>query len=279
MKIKLLPASIILLFLFRLAYAQDTLKHKSHIHKYISDSAAKVHKPLAVIMPKYPRNGYVAVIGGMGLPLGAFASNEGAGTGTNFSISAAFPGTISHCGVAFKFDYGTNGFNTSRLEGIENNKAGFSNIRCTFPNGLGNCSYSSFLTGIYLTYPKKHITIDFRFLGGIMFARLPQININYYDETRDYSEINYQSASSATAFAIDLGFEVRYPVKPRFCIILSADYLHASPSFTMVNTGATLSSYGSIQDNTTGQETTVSQPFNLFNLSVGVGYTISAKKR
>jgi hypothetical protein len=216
-------------------------------------------------------------MGGLSFPLAAYASNEGAATGSVFSISAAFPGITSHSGIAFKFDYGVNGFNQTRLEGIENTIAGFSSINCTVPDP-GHCSYSSFLTGLYITYPKKHITIDLRFLAGVMVANIPEIDIIYNDQTGNNSGINEQGASTASAFAFDLGFELRYSIKPRFCIILSADYLHAVPSFTIVNTGSTLSSYGSIETNNGGTEVTTDQPFNLFNLSVGVGYVISAKR-
>lgn len=295
MNIRILLTIVVLFFLSQPLWAQDTVKHAAkHIHKtHINDSAQVAHskhdshikdtshvlKKRPVVMPKYPRDGYVAVMGGLCLPLAAYASNAGAATGSDFSISAAFPGITSHSGIAFKFDHGINGFNQSRLEGIENTVSGFSNISCTFPNGLGHYSYSSYLTGLYVTYPKKHITIDLRFLAGVMVANIPDIDITYYDEIKGNSGINYQGATTASAFAFDLGFELRYPFKPRFCIILSADYLHAVPSFTMVNTGSMLSSYGSIETNSEGTEVTTNQPFNLFNLSVGIGYVISAQKR
>ncbi len=294
MNIRLLLSIVILFFGVQYVHAQDTLKHVSKpVHKkHISDSShvsvphhlpvkkdtVVVHKQRPVIMPKYPRTGYVAVMGGMALPLAAYASDQGAATGSVFSLSAAFPGVISHGGIAFKFDYGINGFNKTRLEGIENTVSGFSNINCSVSDSLGHNSYSAFLTGLYLTYPKKHLTIDFRILAGVMLARIPEINTIYYDEARNNTGINQQAATSAAAFAFDFGFEFRYLVKPRFCIILSGDYLHAVPSFTVVNTGSQLTSYGSIEDNSAGTETTRSQPFNLFNLSLGVGYTISARK-
>lgn len=295
MNIRLIFSVIILFFVVHYGQAQDTPEHTGkHIHKKrvsdtnhvaasqhpsVNENTIQVHKQKPVVMPEYPRTGYVAIAGGMALPLAAYASNLGAATGSVFSLSAAFPGIISHGGIAFKFDYGINGFNKTRLEGIENTVAGFSNINCTVPDSLGHCSYSAFLTGLYLTYPKKHWTIDFRMLAGVMMARIPGIDIIYYDETRNNTGVNQQAATSAAAFAFDLGFEFRYPVKSRFCIILSGDYLHAVPSFTVVNTGNQLTSYGSIEDNSAGTETTTSQPFNLFNFSLGIGYTISAQKR
>ena len=230
-------------------------------------------------MPKYPRDGYVAVTGGIGLPLAAFASNLGAATGSAFSISAAFPGVISHWGIALKFDYGINGINEGRLDGIENNKSGFSNINCTVPDGLGHFSYSAFLTGLYLTYPKRHYTIDFRLLGGVMIAAMPNLTLTYNDESRGQSANFYQGQTSASAFAFGFGFEARVPVKHRFCIIIGGDYLHAVPAFNVITTGATLTSYGSIvSGGDGGDEVTTDHPFNLFNVSFGVGYIISAQK-
>jgi len=295
MNFRLLLSIIVFLLGIEHVQAQDSLKHTGkHIHKkHITDSSnasarshlsvkkdtIRGHRQIPVIMPKYPRTGYVAIMGGLGLPLAAYASDQGAATGSVFSLSAAFPGIISHGGIAFKFDYGINGFNKARLEGIENTVSGFSNINCTVSDSLGHCSYSTFLGGLYLTYPKKYLTIDFRMLAGVMLSRIPEIDIVYNDETRNNTGVNKQAATSGAAFAIDLGFEFRYPVKTRFCIILSGDYLHAVPSFTMVNSGSQLSSYGSIEDNSAGTETTRSQPFNLFNFSLGVGYTISAQKQ
>lgn len=292
---KVLLSTLVLFFLFHSVRAQDTVKHiGKHIHKtHLSDSAkaahsihesrikdtSKVRRSHAVILPKYPRDGYVAVTSGIGLPLAAFASDLGAATGSAFSISAAFPGVISHWGIALKFDYGINGFNKSRLEGIENTKTGFSNVNCTLSDTLGHCSYSAFLTGVYLTYPHKHYTIDIRVLVGAMISTIPALAINYTDETRGTSASSYQAQTSASAFAFGFGFEARYPVKPRFCVIASIDYLHAVPAFNVITTGATVTSYGSIvSGGDGGDEATTDHPFNLFNLSLGVGYTISAEK-
>jgi hypothetical protein len=112
-----------------------------------------------------------------------------------------------------------------------------------------------------------------------MFAQLPALTVTYNDEYSG-NTANYTTAgSSANAFAIGFGFEVRYPVKPRITILLSGDYLHAAPSFSIIRTGATLTSYGSIvPDNGNGQVNTTTQPFNIFSFSLGVGYTIFAQK-
>ena len=294
MRIRIFLTTIVLFFLFQPMPAQDTLKHVSKLtHKaHASDSAqvahsghkehvkdtAKSHKEHPVVMPKYPRDGYVAIMGGLGLPLAAFASNTGAGTGSNFSISAAFPGVVSHWGIAFKFDYGTNSLNKGRVDNIANNNAGFANINCTASDTLGHCSYSAFLSGLYLTYPHKHYTIDFRFLAGAMIATIPALTITYNDETAGNSASYTQATTSGSAFAIDFGFELRVPVKPSLSVFLSGDYLHAVPAFSIITTGATLTSYGSIvPDNGNGQEVTTDHPFNVFSLSLGVGYTLSAK--
>jgi len=285
MNIRVLITIIVLFFLVPSLRGQDTvkpvIKHKAKVthsnsQAHVSDTA-KLYKKKFVSMPLYARNGYIAITGGLGLPVGAFASNEGASAGGIFSISAAFPGVISHCGIAFKFDYGINGFNQSRLLGIVNNNAGFGNIVCSLPNGSGYCTYQTLLTGLYLTYPHKHITIDVRFLMGAMMASIPSLTVNYYDQTNFTSGNLNENASSATAFAIDFGVEARYPVKPKLSIILSMDYLHAVPTFTKVTTGAALNSDGNIIQGT-GQEIATDQPFNIFSFSAGIGYIISAQK-
>ena len=83
--------------------------------------------------------------------------------------------------------------------------------------------------------------------------------------------------SESTAFAIDFGMEVRYLLRPRLSIIASVDYLHAAPSFTVVTAGTIASSNGNLVNG--NNETVSSQPFDLYNLSLGIGYTISAQKQ
>src|SRR5580658_6320760 len=125
MNIRILLATLICFFLFQSVRAQDTVKHvaKSSKHSikhaasnggkdsakaaaakkdsYVKDTA-RSHKKDFVRMPKYKRDGYVALMGGFGLPAGEYASSGCASSGSVFSISAGFPGIISHCGIAFK---------------------------------------------------------------------------------------------------------------------------------------------------------------------------------
>lgn len=228
-------------------------------------------------MPKYPRDGYVAIMGGLGAPVGSYASAGFASAGDMFSICAAFPGIISRWGIAFKFDNGVNGVNQNEFLESLNNQIGNNNQFYSMIT-LNKFTYSSFLAGLYLTYPARRFTIDVRILAGVMMAYMPLETTNISDLSTGNNGSYSQSASSGSAFALDFGIEARYPVKPKFCIILGIDYLHAAPSFPIVTTGAILSSYGSsLQENEGGQEVTLDQPFSLFNFSLGVGYTISAK--
>jgi hypothetical protein len=286
-------AAIVLFFLFQSAHAQDTLKHTdSHKHKtHISDSAkvshlkheshfkdsTTTHKSEVSVMPKYPRDGYIAVMYGLAAPTGSYSQNEGAITGSDFSLSAAFPGIISRWGIAFKFDHGSNGINADRLSSTLTNNTGFANITCSLPYTLGHCSYSSYLAGLYITYPGNRLTIDLRILAGAMSATLPSVTAEYYDQTTGTDGLQYQGQTSGSAFAIDFGIEARYPVTHRLSVFGSIDYLHADPSFLIVTSGAAFASDGSIILGS-GQEVTSDQAFNLFNLSLGMGYTISAQK-
>jgi len=295
MKSKIILATFVLFFWGLVVHAQDTLKpihkhlHKAQIHadsanvshpshETLAKDTAKLHKQHANAMPKYPRNGYVALAYGLGSPAGAYAQNEGALTGSLFSLSAALPGIISHWGVALKFDHGTNNINAGRLSSTLTNNARFPNISCSLPFTLGHCSYSSFLGGLYLTCPSRHITIDFRLLAGTMISTIPSLAIEYFDQTTGTSSLQYQGEASGSAFAIDFGVEARYPIMQRLLIFMSMDYIHADPSFPFVTTGAELTSNGGIFQGS-GQEETASQAFSLFNFSVGAGYSISAKKQ
>jgi hypothetical protein len=274
---RILLTAIVLFFSFQSIQAQDTLKHVSkHVHKAkISDTSKVIHanhEKQPVVMPTYPRTGYVAISGGAGLPVGGFASGGFATPGTIGSISAAFPGIISRYGVAFKFDYGINSVNQPQLFELLSNEAASSNLK--FSGGvLNRYSYTTALTGLYLTYPSKKLTIDVRILAGVMFAVIPLETVNISNPANgNSSSVFYQAQSSGSAFAIDFGVEARYPVWHKFSVMLSMDYLHATPSYTDIGSGV------SVDANTQsyGVEN-ASQAFSLFNFSLGVAYSISAK--
>lgn len=300
MNIKTLFLCFIFSFLLHAAYAQDTVMHvdkstksgKKHIakiknndslkaltashEKYIKDTTKT--KPIQSI--KYQRDGFIAVGRGLGIPNNSFVSNGNAANGKVYSVSAAFPGIISHCGIAFKFDYGENRVNETQLQASLNsaNQANFPNINTTLAGAVGQYSYTTLLTGLCLTYPAKHLTIDARILGGVMFATIPNVSVGYYDVATGNTGTYYQATSSGNAFCFDMGIGIRYAILPKLCVMLTADYLTASPSFNYVTTGAGLSSDGSIIQET-GRETIVGQSFDLSNFTLSVGYTISAQKQ
>jgi hypothetical protein len=295
MSFKALFLSIISLFLFQSIHAQDTAKHveKSSKHKmkhaakdsskikitesvvHINDTA-RSHKKDTSSRHKYPRDGYVAINGGFGIPNGDFSSTGNATGGKIFSISAGFPGIISHCGIAFKFDEGTNGMNQTGLLGMLSSQNGFPNIHYSIAGVWGKYSYKTLLTGLYLTYPNKYFTVDGRVLFGAMFASIPSLSVNYKDSAGNTGTY-YQAKTSGSAFAMDMGIEVRYAVMAKLSVMLSIDYLHAVPTFNYVTTGAGLTPVGSIEQET-GRQASSDQPFDLYSFTLGVGYTIYAQK-
>ncbi|HTA28213.1 MAG TPA: hypothetical protein VK809_10510 [Bacteroidia bacterium] len=291
---------IISFFLLQSIYAQDTVKridkgtkaNKKHsIKKQRSDSLKSItarrekfvkdtsrRKP--VIMPKYLRDGYIAIGRGFGVPNNSFVSTGNAANGKVYSVSAALPGVISHCGLAFKFDYGSNGLNETQLQASlnSNNQASFPNINTSLAGAVGQYTYTTLLTGVCLTYPAKHFTIDARILGGVMFAIVPNLTVNYYDQTSGNNGVYYQATTSGNAFCFDMGIGIRYAVLSKLYVMITADYLTASPSFNYVTTGAGLSSTGGIVEEN-GRQSIAGQSFDLSNFTFGIGYTISAQKR
>ncbi len=287
MNSKFLPALFIFIFSIQSLQAQDSVKHKAkHNHSSKVSSASnsdtkdevKAKTPKPVVMPKYQRDGYVALSAGLGAPVGGYSGSGSAGSGSVFSISAGFPGIISHCGIGLKFDDGTNSINQGNFLNSLSNGLGFSNISYSFVGKVNAYSYKTLLTGIYLTYPGKTITIDARILGGVMFANVPSIAINMTDNTTGNMGAFYQGETSASGFAIDFGLDARYWVNRKFSVIFSADYLHADPSFLLVVTGAALNTNGEIAQEAGRETTASSQPFSLFSLSLGIGYNIMAQK-
>jgi hypothetical protein len=296
---KVILTTIVFFFLFQSLWAQDTVKHavksSKHIIKHTSaantnDSVKKAiakkeslardsvksHKKEFVKVPKYKRDGYVAIMGGLGLPAGTFASSGFASTGSVFSICAGFPGIISHSGFAFKFDAGTNSLNKSQYINSLNNQIGIQDLSYSFTGALEKFSYHTILTGLYLTYPAKHLTIDVRILGGVMMATYPSFEINILNSANGVNGTFYQSETKGDAFAFDFGMDARYLVIKNISIIFSADYLHAVPSFPNVESGIPTSLTGGVIPNE--EFGTTNMPYNLFNLSLGVGYTITALK-
>jgi hypothetical protein len=293
---RILFTILVSFFLFQSIQAQDTAKsinnNKHRNRNHINDSlkaarlmkrpkendTAKLHKTYSAKIPKYKRNGYIAILGGLGIPNNSFSSGGNAANGKIYSLSAAFPGVISNGGIAFKFDHGINGINETQLVESLNSQTASYNVNSSLTGTIGQYYYSTLLCGLYLTFPGKHITIDARILAGVMLAELPPITVNYNNQYSGNSGTYYQAITSGKAFAFDMGIEARYRVYERFCIILSADYLTAAPSFNNITTGAGLSSSGNIIQET-GRETIINQSFDLSNFSLGVGYIISAQKK
>jgi hypothetical protein len=287
---KIFLAFAVSLFLLQSVRAQDTVKHSSKKNKSVmkrTPESVETHKKDSgkarpVFVPKYARDGYVAVSGGLGAPSGNYLGAGCAASGTVYSISAGFPGIISHGGIAFKFDDGTNALNKNQFLESFSNGIGLTNMNYSFAGSVNPYTYKTLMTGLYLTYPAKNFSIDARILGGVMMATVPAMAVNMSDQTNGTSGIFYEGETSAAAFALDFGIQARYRVASKFCVILSADYLHADPSFLLVVSGAALNangtSTGTIIQETGRQTSGADQPFSVFNLSLGVGYTITAKK-
>ncbi|HTB30401.1 MAG TPA: hypothetical protein VK808_00130 [Bacteroidia bacterium] len=256
---------------------KDSTKAGSNKSEHHTNDSVKLHRTYVSAPPKYARDGYVAINYGFGLPSGDYKSTGNATNGQILSLSAAFPGIFSHCGIAFKFDAGTNGIDQTGLAGELNSQNTYPNIHYSVLGVWGKYSYKTVLTGIYLTYPSKHFTIDGRILIGAMFANIPALSVNYYDSSTKNRGTYQQAISSGSAFAMDFGIEARYEVKPKISILFSIDYLHAVPTFNFITTGAGLNILGNIVQET-GRQASSDQAFDLDTFTLGVGYTISAQK-
>lgn len=243
-----------------------------------NDSAVKHNPDSKKNKVKYAPTGYVGLSLGESYPKGNFLSNGYPSKGGMFSFSAAFPGIISRFGLQFKVDYGWNGVDKVKYLDSLKSIVGNPNLGYSMPTNSFNYTYKTIVMGLYFSLPiNNKFSIDARLLCGAMMATIPGLTIN----TLDYSNGNKITINtyetSGRAFALNEGISVKYIPIPQLSVMLSADNVSANPSFTLVGTGIAkdLNGYAT---KLAAQSETGNLVFHVLAISVGVGYTIQARK-
>lgn len=254
----------------------ETAVHKDSLIAVdsISDKTAqRQRKHVADSMKRRKREcfGYIAVNGGLGLPLSGYEAIGAAATGRDYSICAEFPGIASRYCWTFKFDYGENGINIPQyLHDASEYVSGAYQYSMNFP--VQSNSYYTMMMGISRILPVGRLTFDIRLLFGFLMGSLPENSYNVSDSSGNSLTLTRYS-SSAWALAIDFGIDVRYRINSGFSLLLNYDHLSASPYMTVVSTGFDNESFKT----TAPAMSSYTQQFALNNLTIGIGYTIAGK--
>lgn len=217
-----------------------------------------------------PPTGYFEVGFGAAQPIGRFSSEGGTGyggyalPGTNFNLSFGLPIMHSNFGVAIMYNYAWNAFDIDNY---------VSNIQISDQNNsyapLGQDFYTEnfILAGLFATIPIQRLSFDFRLMGGVAICGLPEIDYgeeaNSVTATQNFEWDTYSSTS--TAFATDMGFNLRYRIY-RTSIMAGIDYLYSDP---MVRT---TQYYTDQYGNSTYTHIGGSSPISLISYSIGIGY-------
>lgn len=239
--------------------------------------------------------GYIGFDIGGGIPMGAFASNapfnSSAGpsygnyamNGSYFSIFGGFPIQHSNFGISVMYANSDNPFDINTFNNNYQNVNQYSNPVSDLVGAPDDYiavqgddyTESTFLAGLYYTYPIGKLSFDFRAMAGIMFCHFPDIILNagqfVTSATQPTPTQNFYfeySAPNSSAFAYDIGASVRYVLRRNFSVMLNVDYLAANP--TCSGTFNFQDEYGNPFTSTFSN----SQPISLVNISLGLGYTI-----
>ena len=212
--------------------------------------------------------GYMALSIGVGFPLGKYKDSGYASNGLNLSFSAAKPFSGSKFGVALKIDYGNNPVDAAALNSnFQNNST--NNGISTEIGSVGNFSYITTLAGFCEIFADKDYSFELRVLGGFMFANIPSLDINVFDNNNFVGDIS-QPAASATSFCFNLGAGFRYKILPELSAIANFDFEYSKPEFSVTATAVVQNGGGSQSISSSGN---VYQVFELGNLTFGLAWT------
>lgn len=214
--------------------------------------------------------GYIALNGGVGLPIGDYNQSGFAVTGYNIHLSTAIPLFHSKFGIASKFDYGSNSYDGGSLLAtiVKNDKF-------TYVAQSGNYTYTTLLAGIFYTIPLKKISFDFRVMGGMMSMNFPSIAVGATDSSNTTVAVG-KGDGSGSAFAYNVGLGMRYSITPKLCLMVNFDYLGSSISYDAKLGALVIDSNGQYAISTTNSN--FSQSVSLLNATAGIGWQFGSKK-
>lgn len=217
------------------------------------------------------RNSYVAINGGMGIPLGNFRSrvysqgslfndNGYALSGEAITISTGFV-LHNNLGIAGNLGYNTNGFDMFQFVKNTPGTSGSSNPSDQWHN-------FNLMGGIFLTFPADKVSFDVHFMVGADFISTPSVSYSLITNNATQETGNMEiSKNTGVAFISGMGAGVRLHLAGHFCLKADAD-LYAAPF--KINAGYKLTdASGAISSGTNSSSLDVL----LLNVTAGIAYS------
>jgi len=211
--------------------------------------------------------GYVAISGGIAVPMGKFGSTDMsdlesgyAKLGANFNLSCAYR-------------LGENFGITAMINGRENpidEDAMLRQLHSQIDYTAGNLSTTNFsigdwLLGGYGSFAISKITsLETRVMAGISTVTSPEVAFNVHDQ--GITKWIKQTSGSAKSFAYLVGAGLKFNAGDHICFLTNVDFIGGKPEFSGIEV---ISSTGSSEF-----VKPFNQPINTINLSIGIGYSL-----
>ncbi|HEU4718710.1 MAG TPA: hypothetical protein VFU15_12790, partial [Bacteroidia bacterium] len=125
----------------------------------------------------------------------------------------------------------------------------------------GKYQFWNFFVGPYYSFPMNKLTIDLRFVAGLVHASTPEFKVDLEDQM---NATFYQRSSTSNAFGFQAGAGLRYQLAGGLCAKLNADYYYAHPDFMITNDNR-VNSAGRLL-------TEYKEPVSMINLNIGLAY-------
>lgn len=228
---------------------------------------------------RQPPSGYIALNAGLSAATGDFAKANvgGALSGQTFQLSMCAPFSNAYLGIAGKVNYSkysmTNQAFYSQQLVIMRKFDLDTNV--TYNNNINQeITEMSFLVGMFGTFPTlfdDRLSLDARILFGPTTFTRPELSLEITDVDKNVTSYT-QTSSSATSFASNFGFGLRYNLLPskKMCIMLNFDYFNTRANFNIKSNAKYLDDSEILREGE--HEERITHKISTYNITAGIGY-------
>lgn len=215
---------------------------------------------------------FIGISGGLSLPSGNWhqsvyedEKSGYAGNGSVWGIEGAYFFS-KYIGVGALVNYGTyknkglSEISNGYIESYEYSKVATEATRYKTVN---------FLAGLYYNVPVGKLSITARTLAGITRAKTPEITLSTWGDDDTYDGDITQQSASKTAFGLDGGIGLSYPVYKKFSVALRGDYFYSKPNFDPI----TYTGVNNPQDDAR-VISKYNEPLSGVNITLGITYAL-----
>lgn len=188
------------------------------------------------ILSMQDKKAFVALSGGVSLPLGAYGSSEAssqplcAGPGMLINLSAGYR-VMDRFGLMVRAEQHRNVVKTNAMIDAMGSGAADS-----WTAKAGNWSLTTIMAGPYITIPKGRFSFDGRLLAGWARAAMPETQLN---GTYGTTPVSVQTVGSqSSALAMGGGTTARYRLNPWLSAHVNADFSYAVLTFNNLSSKA-----------------------------------------